>query len=80
MKNEITSLDEIRAAIEALGGTGILPTPAIGDAGKVLMVGDDGKWKLGSIPTELPAVETTDEGKVLTVDSEGKWGAAELPT
>lgn len=80
-KDEVNSLDRIATALEALSeaeGAGI-PTPKQTDAGKVLMVGEDGKWKLAAIPTELPAVETTDEGKVLTVDSEGKWVAEDLP-
>jgi hypothetical protein len=80
-KDEVSSLDRIATALEGMSeaeGAGI-PVPKIADAGKVLMVGDDGKWKLGSIPTELPAVETTDSGKVLTVSAEGKWEAADLP-
>jgi len=80
-KDEVGSLDRIAKALEDMGaaeGAGI-PTPKVEDAGKVLMVDAEGKWTLGTIPVELPAVETTDEGKVLTVSAEGKWEAADLP-
>lgn len=78
-KTEQSSLDAIATAIENLAtaeGAGI-PTPKVADAGKVLMVGSDGKWKLAAV---LPAVETTDEGKILTVNSEGAWAAANALT
>lgn len=80
-KDEVGSLDRIAKAIEDMGaaqGAGI-PTPAIGDAGKVLMVDNEGKWTLAAIPSQLPAVDAEDEGKVLTVSAEGEWEAADLP-
>lgn len=70
--------ETLKQLADAIGAS--IPTPKAEDAGKILMVGDDGKWKLANVPTELPAVEATDEGKVLMVDSEGKWGADELPS
>lgn len=57
-----------------------LPVPEAGDAGKVLMIGEDLKWKIAAIPSQLPAVtKADDEGKVLTVNSSGVWAAAALP-
>jgi len=82
-KDEVSSLDRIATALESLSeaeGAGI-PTPALTDAGKVLMVDNEGKWTLASIPSQLPAVTAAeDEGKVLTVSNEGAWVAAALPT
>lgn len=80
-KSEIGSLDRIADAIEEMAaaeGAGI-PMPKVADAGKVLMVDAEGKWKLSNIPAELPAVAAADEGKVLTVTAEGKWAAEDLP-
>lgn len=74
----INKLTEAVKALAQATGAGI-PEPKEADAGMVLMVGSDGKWKLAAVPTELPTVEATDEGKVLTVDNEGKWGAADVP-
>ena len=82
IKDEVASLDRIAKGIEEMAeaqGAGI-PTPTIDDAGKVLMVDNEGKWTLATIPSQLPAVSGEDEGKVLTVDSNGDWGAADLPT
>ena len=73
--NKLT--EQVKALAEATGAN--IPEPELTDAGKVLMVGDDGKWKLAVIPSQLPAVETTDEGKVLTVSNEGKWVAEDVP-
>ena len=78
-KDEVSSLDRIATALEGLSeaeGAGI-PKPTIADAGKVLMVDDEGKWTLGNV---LPAVAGTDEGKVLTVDNTGAWEAANIPS
>ena len=82
IKDEVGSLDAIAKAVENVGEAlgAKIPTPAESDAGKVLMVDEDGKWKLAAIPSQLPAVTGTDEGKVLTVDSEGKWVADDLPS
>ena len=82
IKDEISCLDRIAQGIEDMAeaqGAGI-PTPTESDAGKVLMVGEDGKWMLGTIPSQLPEVADTDEGKVLTVSAAGEWEAANLPT
>lgn len=81
-KDDVGSLDRIAKAIEDMGeaqGAGI-PTPAVDDAGKVLMVDAEGKWTLATIPSQLPTVADTDAGKVLTVSAEGEWEAADLPT
>lgn len=81
-KDEVGCLDRIATGIENIAkaeGAGI-PTPTIEDAGKVLMVDNEGKWVLSSIPSQLPSVDAEDEGKVLMVDSSGEWGASELPT
>ena len=42
--------------------------------GKILMV-SGGKWVVGDIPSQLPAVTSENAGQVLIVDSEGKWVA-----
>lgn len=68
---------EIKKGNEAAGAG--IPTPKAEDAGKVLMVDENGKWKLAAIPSQLPSVTDADEGKVLIVDSEGKWNADNLP-
>ena len=80
-KTEIQALDRIAKAVEVMGeaqGAGI-PTPTAEDAGKVLMVDENGKWVLAAIPSQLPDVTDADEGKVLTVSAEGEWEAADLP-
>ena len=79
-KDQVSSLDRIATALEAMGeaeGAGI-PTPTAEDEGKVLMVDAEGKWTLATIPSQLPTVDSEDVGKVLTVDSDGKWVADEL--
>lgn len=81
-KDEVSSLDRIATALEGIGeaeGAGF-PTPTSEDAGKVLMVDEEGKWKLAAIPSQLPSVTSSDEGKVLTVGSDGEWGAEDLPS
>jgi hypothetical protein len=81
-KDEVSSLDRIATALEGLAqaeGAGI-PVPTPEDVGKVLMVDEEGKWKLSAIPSQLPAVDAEDEGKVLTVSDAGEWEAAELPS
>lgn len=81
-KDEVSSLDRIATALEGLAqaeGAGI-PVPTAEDVGKVLMVDEEGKWKLAAIPSQLPAVDAEDEGKVLTVSDAGEWEAAELPS
>ena len=75
----LNKMTEVLKEMTDAQGAGI-PVPRLEDAGKVLMVDDSGKWKLATIPTELPAVESTDEGKVLTVDSSGAWVAENVPT
>lgn len=56
-----------------------LPSVDSEDAGKGLIVSDEGEWVAGDLPSGLPEVETTDEGKVLTVSDEGEWVADDLP-
>lgn len=51
----------------------ILPLVTDEDAGKILRVGEDGKW--AAVAPELPEVTDEDAGKVLTVDEEGAWAA-----
>ena len=56
-KNEVNSLDRIADTLKEMAeaqGAGI-PEPTVEDAGKVLMVGEDGKWKLAEIPSEDPS-------------------------
>ena len=82
IKDEVSSLERIAKGIEEMAraeGAGI-PTPTESDAGKVRMVGEDGKWKLATIPSQLPAVADTDAGKVLTVSAAGEWEAEDLPS
>lgn len=52
-----------------------LPTPAAGDAGKALTVGDDLKYGLSAIPVELPTPAAADIGKIVSVVSDGDVGA-----
>lgn len=48
-----------------------LPTPAAGDAGKVLTVnGDSDGYELDVIPSELPVISEGDAGKVLGVSDD----------
>lgn len=56
-----------------------LPLVTDDDAGKILMVDENGKWAAADAPTELPEVAVADAGKVLMVDEEGAWTAAVLP-
>ena len=49
------------------------------DAGKALIVNNQGNWDVESIPTELPAVTSQDSGKVLTVNPNGNWVANNVP-
>lgn len=76
-----SALNKIAEAIGDLAQAegAAIPKPKTTDAGKVLMVDAEGKWKLADLPTELPAVADTDAGKVLTVNNEGKWAAADVP-
>lgn len=74
--NKLT--EEIKKGNAAAGVT--FPIPTAEDAGKILMVDSEGKWKLSEIPSQLPTVAAADEGKVLTVNSSGEWDAEALPS
>ena len=56
-----------------------LPEVEPEDAGKALIVNNQGNWEAESIPAELPSVTSQDGGKVLTVDSNGNWVANNVP-
>ena len=52
------------------------PTPTSADAGKVLVIGEDGKPTWAEQQQGLPEIKDTDKNKVLVVDSNGNptWG------
>ena len=48
-KDQVSSLDRIATALERLADNlGSIPTPTESDAGKFLVVGEDGNWMLYS--------------------------------
>lgn len=53
-----------------------LPKVNASDAGKTVIVGEDGKWGTGSIKG-LPGVTEEDDGKFLTVVN-GAWAATAI--
>ena len=55
-----------------------LPAVTDEDAGKILVVDEDGKWAVDDMPVELPKVDGDDDGKVLMV-VDGKWAVGTLP-
>lgn len=52
--NVVQAVEKVAKAIEQ---SAVLPVPTVADAGKVLGVGDDGKWAL--ISQSSAAAETT---------------------
>lgn len=48
------------------------------DAGKVLLVDQNGNWVASQAPDGLPSVSQSDAGKGLQVNSSGQWEVTEL--
>lgn len=75
---ELTTKDEKRKAqIQKLetdvSGIPAIPTPTSGNAGKVITVGSNGKYKLSAIPNEVPTPAVADAGKVIVVNNSGNY-------
>lgn len=69
--------DCFAALAEIAGGSIELPVVTQADAGDVLTVGEDGKWKNAEPAKELPSVTASDNGSVLGV-VDGAWAKKQL--
>lgn len=74
----MNKLKELEKEIQAAASE--LPTIAVQDVGKALIVNDDGEAQWTTIPTEVPSHIGTDEGKMLSVDSSNALVWATVPT
>lgn len=68
-KNFYSNLDRRKQGLPEV------PEASAADAGKALIVSDEGLYELGSVES-LPAVTSDDAGKVLMVNDQGEWVAA----
>lgn len=59
-------------------GSPDLPTPTAEDAGKIMIVNEEGDWELGDVPEELPDVTAADDNKGIFVEN-GEWTLKDVP-
>lgn len=73
---EYNQIADVICAMAKIAVPAELPAVTVANAGEALVVGADGKWKVGSA---FPAVTQANAGEVLMVDETGKWGVDVIP-
>lgn len=75
-EGELEPKTEVEYYLDQISAGGNIPEPTQADAGKVVSVGDDGKYELteqaGGGP-DIPSASASDRGKVIGVKSDGTY-------